>query len=64
MTENCPAPTPTERRISEIIFRADKTLADAVALSLEAATAQTAAELRVMGEEGSAPASFIRGCIA
>lgn len=56
MTENCPVPTPTERRISEIIMRADKTLADAVALSLEAATAQTAAELKAMGEEGSAPA--------
>ena len=56
MTETCPVLTPTERRIAEIIMRADKTLADAVALSLEAATAQAAAELKAMGEEGSAPA--------
>ena len=56
MTENCPVPTPTERRIAQIIMRADKTLADAVASSLQAATAQAAAELKAMGEESSAPA--------
>jgi hypothetical protein len=56
VTENFPVPTPTERRISEIIMKADKTLADAGASSLVAATGQTAAELKAMGEEGSAPA--------
>ncbi|ULR45454.1 hypothetical protein [Rhizobium sp. K102] len=56
MTQSNPVLTPAERKIADIIQRADRELSAAVLLALEEATKQAADDMRAAGQEEAAPA--------
>lgn len=55
MTENRPVLTPAQKKINDIIRRADEALAVAVSLALEEASRQVADEMEVIGQAETAP---------
>lgn len=55
MNESVPVLRLTERQIVDVIERANRTLAAAVALALKEATEQAAEDMRAVAQEQSAP---------